>query len=145
VHPNSVIFKTITHMIQLITGTYNDIFIQHVEPCLLIFTTLLQTPFPYKAKAMTPATAAAMPISSLPAAPVDSARPPVEVPVAAVPEGLGAEPVAVARVLLLELSTMMEPVPEAEAEAPVPLGLTLPVEVGTLVAAAVLAFVSFHS
>lgn len=94
---------------------------------------------------MTPATAAARPISSLPAAPVDSASPPVDVPVAALPVGLGAVPLAVARVPLLEPDTLMEPVPEAEAEAPVPLGLTLPVEVGTSVAAEVLAFVLVYS
>ena len=86
--------------------------------------------------AIRPAMAAARPISSLPAAPVDSARAPVDVPVAeptAEPLGLGAAPVAVARVELEEES-LEEPVPEAEAEAPVPLGLTLPVEVGTSVA-----------
>jgi len=93
---------------------------------------------------MKPATAAARPISSLPAAPVDSASPPEDVPVAPaapVPEGLGAEPVAVARVPLLEVSTLRPPVLEAEADAPVPLGLTEPVEVGTLVAVVVLVFV----
>ena len=86
--------------------------------------------------AIRPAIAAAKPISSLPAAPVDSARAPVDVPVAeaAEPLGLGDAPVAVARVELEEES-LEEPVPEAEAEAPVPLGLTLPVEVGTFVAA----------
>lgn len=92
---------------------------------------------------MKPAIAAARPISSLPAAPVDSARPPEDVPVAPVapvPEGLGAEPVAVAMVLLLEVSTLRPPVLDAEAEAPVPLGLTDPVEVGTLVAVGVSAF-----
>lgn len=94
---------------------------------------------------MTPAIAAAKPNSSLPAAPVDSAGPPVDVPEAAVPEGLGAEPVAVARVPLLEPEMLMEPVPDADAEAPVPLGLTLPVEVGTAVAAVLLALISFHS
>ena len=53
------------------------------------------------------------------------------------PEGLGAAPVAVAIVPLPEDPPLIEPVPEAEAEAPVPLGLTLPVEVGTSVAAQV--------
>jgi hypothetical protein len=87
----------------------------------------------YKAIANRPAKAATTPTSSLPAAPVDSAIPPEDVPVALV--GLGAAPVAVARVELPEGDTMMEPVPEAEADAPVPLGFTLPeVEVGTLVA-----------
>ena len=84
--------------------------------------------------AIRPAIAAAKPISSLPAAPVDSARAPVDVPVAeaAEPLGLGDAPVAVARVELEEESSA-EPV--LEAEAPIPLGLTLPVEVGTFVAA----------
>lgn len=93
----------------------------------------------YKAIAIRPATAAARPTSSLPAAPVDSATPPVDVPVAA-PVGLGAEPDAVARVALPEGETITEPVPDADAEAPVPLGLTLPVEVGTSVAINTLAF-----
>ena len=57
------------------------------------------------------------------------------------PEGLGAEPVAIIRVPLPEGETTIEPVAEAEADAPVPLGLTLPVEVGTLVAVRMLAFV----
>jgi hypothetical protein len=90
-------------------------------------------PYPtYKATAIKPTKAATRPTSSFPAAPVDSGRPAVDVPLAV---GLG-EPVAVARVELPEGETMMEPVPEAEADAPVPLGLTLPeVEVGTSVAA----------
>ena len=97
----------------------------------------------YKAMAIRPAIAAARPTSSLPAAPVDSARAPVDVPVAepaAEPLGLGDAPVAVARVELEEES-LAEPVPEAEAEAPVPLGLTLPVEVGTSVAVLALAHI----
>lgn len=60
------------------------------------------------------------------------------------PEGLGEEPVALARVPLFEVSTLRPPVLDAEEEAPVPLGLTEPVEVGTLVAVVVLAFVPFQ-
>lgn len=97
----------------------------------------------YKAIAIRPARAAARPTSSFPAAPVDSATPPVDVPVAPItPLGLGAEPLAVARVELSPEETLIEPVPEAEAEAPVPLGLMLPeVEVGTLVAVCMSAIV----
>jgi len=80
-----------------------------------------------------------MPTSSLPAAPVDSTTPPVDVPVAK-PVGTGDAPLAVASVPLLKEETMMEPVPDADAEAPVPLGLTLLVEVGTSVAISILAF-----
>lgn len=132
-------------LLHIVTDMCSDISLWYANPSLLIPQNFLQTLSLYKAKAMTPTTAAASPNSSLPAAPVDSAGPPVDVPVAAAPEpeGLGAEPVAVTRVPLLELSALREPVPEAEAEAPVPLGLTLPVEVGTAVAGVVLAFVRF--
>jgi hypothetical protein len=135
-------------MLQLVICICNGLFLQPAEPSFPIFHQPLADAPLYKAKAMKPATAAARPISSLPAAPVDSARPPEDVPVAPaapVPEGLGAEPVAVARVPLLEVSTLRPPVLDAEAEAPVPLGLTEPVEVGTLVAVVVLAFVPFPS
>lgn len=98
------------------------------------------SPSIYRAIAIRPAKAAARPISSLPAEPVDSSVPSVYVPVAAL-VGLGAAPVAVAKVELPEGETVTKPVPDAEAAAPVPLGLTLPVEVGTSVAMQVLAFV----
>ena len=75
----------------------------------------------YRATAINPTTSATTPISSLPAAPVDSGKPAVPV---AVPEGLG-PPVAIGTVPLPPLP--LEPVgyrpTSVEAEPEVPVGV----------------------
>jgi hypothetical protein len=99
----------------------------HSTPSLLLPDTTLLI---YNATAKSPASAAAMPISSFPAAPVDSATPPDFVALPAVAPELG-DPVIDGEVELPEGMTIM--LPEAVADALLP-DAVADAEVGMLVA-----------